>query len=201
MKFLGVGWHVGAWTDVLNGVPIPSMVVGALLLCLVIGAMRALMSDTMVQRHWSHLIDGLSYSSQEFYASLREALAARQMPRAKLKMIWIPEGGALTSGTRDYLRVRRGSAVTDICAAPFGRGFFFSSWLIVPPSVLRLSPVIGWVIAMFSTPTYYKIDTAVMFHAMVHGALLECIDGVTNAKGIRALSDAERKPIMKGFGA
>lgn len=175
-------------------------VVFAVALCLLIGWARASASDASILKHWSHLIDGLSYSSKEFYASLKEALRARDIPGAGTKVIEVSEGAALVSAKRIYLRIKRGEEHIDICAAPFGRGFFFSSWLIMPPSVLRLSPVIGWVISMFSPPTYYKLDTAGMFHAMVHGAIMECIDGVTNAKGIHALSESERKPIMKGFG-
>lgn len=177
------------------------IIIGVLVLCLLIGAARASAADAAVLKHWSHLIDGLAYSSKEFYASLKEALKARDIPGAGTKVIEVSEGAALVSAKRLYLRIKRGEEYIDICAAPFGRGFFFSSWLIMPPSVLRLSPIIGWVIAMFSPPTYYKLDTAGMFHAMVHGAVMECIDGVTNAKGIRALTEAERKPIMKGFGA
>lgn len=177
------------------------IIIAVLVVCLLIGAARASAADASVLRHWSHLIDGLSYSSKEFYASLKEALLVRGIPGAKSMEIRVAEGGPLISAKRLYLRVKRGEEYIDICAAPFGRGFFFSSWLILPPSVLRLSPIIGWVIAMFSPPTYYKLDTAGMFHAMVHGAVMECVDGVTSAKGIRALTESERKPIMKGFGA
>jgi hypothetical protein len=33
----------------------------------------------------------------------------------------------------------------------------------------------------------------------VHNAVLEVIEGMRSAKGIRALSDLERKPIMRGL--
>lgn len=176
-------------------------VVVALILCLLVGWARASASDASVLGHWSHLVDGLSCSSKEFYASLEDALEQRRIPGEQRAMIEVAEGGPLISGRRLYLRVRRGEEYIDICAAPFGRGFFFSSWLILPPSVLRLSPMIGWVIALFSPATYYKLDTAGMFHATVHDALQMCIDDVTSAKGLRALTEGERKPIMKGFGA
>ena len=52
---------------------------------------------------------------------------------------------------------------------------------------------------LFSPPTFYKLDTALMFQEAVHNAVLEVIDGMTSAKGLRALSDLERKPILKAF--
>jgi hypothetical protein len=40
-----------------------------------------------------------------------------------------------------------------------------------------------------------------MFQDAVHNAVLEVVDCITASKGVRALSEAERKPIMKRFGA
>src|SRR5262245_13407596 len=110
-------------------------VVAVLVFCLLIGLARAYASDKSVLSHWSQLIDGLSYSTQEFYQSLKEALRAREMPGVGAKTVEVSEGAKLVSAKRLYLRVKRGEEYIDICAAPFGRGFFFSSWLIQPPSV------------------------------------------------------------------
>lgn len=61
-------------------------------------------------------------------------------------------------------------------------------------------PVIGWVLERFFLPdTYYRIDTALMFQQAVHAAVMEVIDGMTKAKGLRSLSETERKPILKEF--
>lgn len=49
---------------------------------------------------------------------------------------------------------------------------------------------------IFAPATYYKIDTALMFQQSVHNAVLEVIDQITSTKGVRALSEAERKPIL-----
>jgi hypothetical protein len=45
------------------------------------------------------------------------------------------------------------------------------------------------------------MDTALMFQESVHNAVLEVVDCITAAKGIRALTEAERKPILKAFAA
>ena len=52
---------------------------------------------------------------------------------------------------------------------------------------------------IFRPETYYRIDTALMFQQAVHHAVLEVIDQTTSAKGIRALTELERKPIMSEF--
>jgi hypothetical protein len=40
-----------------------------------------------------------------------------------------------------------------------------------------------------------------MFQEAVHNAVLEVVDGMTASKGIRALTESQRKPIMKRFAA
>jgi hypothetical protein len=61
-------------------------------------------------------------------------------------------------------------------------------------------PVVGWLLERFFLPqTYYRIDTALMFQQAVHAAVMEVIDGLTKAKGLRSLSETERKPILREF--
>lgn len=66
------------------------------------------------------------------------------------------------------------------------------------PGCLVLIPLIG---ALFADrgPTYYQIDTALMFQEIVRRAVLEVIDDLTKAQGLRALSESERKPILREF--
>lgn len=166
---------------------------------ILIGIDRYVHAETEVFGRWSQLIDNLSASPQECYTELGKALEARAIPRLKVAYVEIPEGGIILSATRLYMRVQRGTQFMDVCAAPFGRGFFFSWWLVRRPSLLLLLPVIGWIAVRLSPVTYYKLDTALMFQTAVHDALMEVIDGVTSAKGVRRLSEEERKPIMPGF--
>jgi len=67
-----------------------------------------------------------------------------------------------------------------------------------PELALQKIPVFGWVYRkMFAPITYYRLDTAIMLRAAVHAAVLEVVDGLTAAKGLRSLSEPERKPIMR----
>lgn len=218
------------------------------------------MDSVQIVSHWDKYFDGLQYSSQAFYSALDDALASRSIPGAVASRVELAEGAAF-SAKREYLRVRREKYTFNICAAPFGSGFFVSWWLTKPSrrglfyalllvlvcalffgsltwfgvlavtfnvlfaaagtvalvlaglgvvgGVVRLGlfgiedeviafPLIGaiyeWVYRPF---TYYRLDTMRMFESAVHAALLEVIDGMTSTQGVRALSEFERKPIMR----
>jgi len=207
--------------------------------------------------HWHHPLENFQTSTMEFYAAVEQALAPKLIPDYSTSRVDWREGGVL-SARREYLRVKRGKLVFDICAAPFGTGFFFSWWLAeVPPSwgllwailivfagfvfmniciqtmgffagiywgiigfigalsvagylirrgkigtdlenVVLAIPLFGSLYErIFKPPTYYKMDTAIMFQSMVHSAVLDVIDPLFTAKGVRALSELERKPIMR----
>jgi hypothetical protein len=47
---------------------------------------------------------------------------------------------------------------------------------------------------IFQPVTYFAVDTETMFQSVVHAAVLEVIDQWTSAKGLRSLSEGERKP-------
>lgn len=157
--------------------------------------------------HWYHLVENLQASPLEFYDSVEKAIERRTVPDSRRTRIDCREGGPL-SAKREYLRVKRKEYVFDICGAPFGNGFFVSWWLGGLPSrfvamlvALSAIPVLGWLFVLpirLSTRsmTYYQIDTATMFQESVRSAVLEVVDGLTKAKGLRAPTDLERKPIL-----
>lgn len=154
--------------------------------------------------HWNHFFDGLSASSQDFYQSVEGAVKTRNLPDIKIDRVDFKEGG-IFSAKREYLRVEHKEHLFDVCAAPFGTGYFFSWWLGEPVpgglwGIILSIPYLGMIAQKLLKPmTYYKKDTALMVQNAIHNAILEVIDAMTTAKGIRALSEAERKPIMKDF--
>lgn len=81
-----------------------------------------------VVSHWYHGFENYNTSAREFYASVEEAVKRRGIPDVEFSRVDHAEGGIL-SAKREYLRVARGKLVFDICAAPFGKGYFFSWWL------------------------------------------------------------------------
>src|SRR5467141_3180264 len=111
-------------------------------------------------------------------------------------------GGGVFSAKREYLTVSRMEHTFDICAAPFGNGFFVS-WRLsevttVGTLMLLKIPVLGpALLRVFRPVTYYRWDTALMFQSAVHAAVLEVLDQRTSAQGLRSLSEIERKPILR----
>jgi hypothetical protein len=70
----------------------------------------------------------------------------------------------------------------------------------ISDDLIRVLPLIGPLyVWLFKPATYYRIDTMLMFQKAVHNAVLDVLDEITKESGIRALSDLERKPIMKGL--
>ena len=67
-----------------------------------------------------------------------------------------------------------------------------------PEAAILTVPVVGWVYErLFAPETYYRIDTMLMFQSAVHSAMLEAIDGLTIRKGLRCLTEDERKPVFR----
>ncbi len=85
--------------------------------------------------HFYIPIDQFNMSSREFYEAVQKELIARQVPGLTVAFIHYQEGSIL-SAKRTYLRLTRGQLVFEVCAAPFGRCFFFSSrFCTVPVSI------------------------------------------------------------------
>jgi hypothetical protein len=82
--------------------------------------------------HWYQLIENFQSSPMVFYAALEKAVEERWVPEIHSSRIEHKEG-ALASANREYLRMHRGKHAFDICAAPFGTGFFVSWWFTEPP--------------------------------------------------------------------
>lgn len=85
------------------------------------------MARITIVSHWCQLIENLQYSSMEFYKSVEQAIKKREVPDANPSRVEHYENG-IFAAKREYLRIERKNFAFDICAAPFGNGFFVSSW-------------------------------------------------------------------------
>ena len=220
--------------------------------------MAKLGKDANVISHWHHPIENFQTSTLEFYAAVDLALQPRQIPDYSVSRIDWREGGVLTA-RREYLRIKRGKLAFDLCAAPFGTGFFFSWWLAeIPPTHailwallicfvgvnvvgammtvfgmaglfwgILLSVGILWLLGyllreghlgtevedvvlaipffgtlyerLFQPSTYYKTDTTLMFQSVVNSVVQDVVEQILSSKGLRPLTELERKPIMREF--
>ena len=158
---------------------------------------------TTILSHWNYGVPGLTQSSNEFYEEIERRLNTQHLDKLKIERVNLFEGGIFSS-KREYLQVRRGEHVFHVCAAPFGSGFFISWWLGQIESglwaLIAKIPILGMLIrGLFRPLTYYKLDTALMFQSITHGAVTEALDAILDGKGMRALSDVDRKPVMRDF--
>ena len=79
--------------------------------------------------HWHHSLEDFTTSGAEFYRSVEATLKAKEAPAVTTQMVEWRESGIL-SASREYLRISYGRYSFDLCAAPFGRDYFFSWWLV-----------------------------------------------------------------------
>lgn len=155
-----------------------------------------------VLSHWSHFFHSFHTSSDMFYGELEKTLRAHEMPHLALGRTRHKEGGIL-SAKREYLRIKYGDIVFDVCASPFGKDFFISWWLYETEGSLRTifrSTRFGdFLRARASKRTFYQFDEEDMFRSCVHECILETIHKVTDGKGLAMLSDSDKAFKMGGL--
>lgn len=169
---------------------------------IIISFIKNLISKLLENYHskWNTLIDNFNYSPKEFYAKLETELRSHGIENISIKEKYLREGNAF-SDSRLYLRVKWKDFQYDICGCKFGNGFFISWWLLYKNSVGKILiskiPLIGpWLSNKLFPVTYYQVDTASMFMSYAQKSVLNVIDDITNNKGVRALTEAEKKPIL-----
>lgn len=165
--------------------------------------LKAIFRSNFKNHHsrWNTLLDGFTFSTQEFYNLLKEDLNSQGIKAVEIKRVSLKEGNAFSS-KRSYLRATWKEYQYDICAAPFGKGFFISWWLLYKTSVGQIIiskiPFIGrWLERQLFPVTYYKVDTASMFMTYAQASVLRVIDAISKENGIRVLTEAERKPVLQ----
>lgn len=174
-----------------------------LFLIIVLFVLYSLFNKSETTGNWSHLFANMQHDPEDFYKLVEANLAERQVPDFKTDRKTFKQGGLL-SYSRIYLEVSRGDFIFHICAAPWGTGFFFSSWTRKKENtigeVLAKLPIVGgFFAALNQSDSYYKLDTDAMFKASVHQSILSAIDQLTEAKGIRGLTEMERTADLRSI--
>ena len=158
-------------------------------------------STQVLHGHWNTLIDNFNCSSKEFYTQLSAELKSKGIRNVYIRQKTI-RTGSVFSTRRLYLRITWKGYTYDCCCAPFASGTFFSWWLFSEKTGLNALfcriPFIGEYLSSFFFPdTYYKSDTASMFMTYTQSAMQNMIESITTNKGIRGLSEMEKKPVMR----
>lgn len=87
--------------------------------------------------HWIASAENFNYSPKVFYEELEKMLAEKKIPDLTMERVEFGEGGLL-SDQRTYLRMQRERLLFDVCAAPFGTGYFFSCRSVQLPIVVKV---------------------------------------------------------------
>lgn len=157
---------------------------------------------SQILSHWTHSFPYFNMSSDAFYSEAEEIIKSHKMPDVKIERAKHKEGGMFSS-SREYLRIKRGDLVVDLCAAPFGTDFFISWWLYETESamqnLLKFTKVGDYLNERASKRTFFQADEEAMFKGCVHDCVTEAITKVTEGKGVRALSDFDKQIISGGM--
>lgn len=159
-------------------------------------------SVSNVISHWSHFFKFFALSSNDFYTELESVIINHEMPNSVTGRVTHKEAGIL-SASREYLRIKHGDIVFDVCAAPFGKDFFISWWLYESEGTMRKlfkrTKVGDFLKARAEQRTFYQIDEEDMFRSCVHECILETLAKVTEGKGTLQLTDADKSFTMGGM--
>lgn len=148
--------------------------------------------------NWNHLIEPFEFSTDEFYRKFRKELMSHGISGIMAQDITLREGNIFSSRRR-YIQVDWKEYQYNICAAPFGDGFFVSWWLLKRLSWVQiiLSLLIGtWLARKLFPVTFYRMDTASMLMKYAQKSVLKVIEEITNDSGVRAMTEDERKPLL-----
>lgn len=152
----------------------------------------------IIHDHWNCYFAELQFSSREFFQKVEEIIQKRDVPDVQLSRVEFSKEYSILSGKREYLRVRNGPYSFDICAAPYGAGFFVSWWMGEDMGclmrILFAIPFLGAYLKRKALiKTYYILDMEDMFMSATHQAVTDAIDAVTTLKGIRALATEDKR--------
>lgn len=140
-------------------------------------AMRRLNSRTAeVFSHWGTVLPGIHFSAQELYRKIEQTIRDRQWPGVEFLRVVHTEAGIL-SHKREYLRVIRQRQVFDVCAASFGKDYFFTLREAEIRAQLTVATLIIFLVALamlfgFSLSVFGLISGAVNFFILLGVGIL-----------------------------
>ena len=147
---------------------------------------------------WHHPFENQHFEASEVFKAVEEKIKAKDLPDVSVDLVgYLTEG--VCFGNRKYLQIRRSDQMILVCASPFGTDYFIS-WRAGKPldildNIIPHIPFIGKMLeARIHKKTYFELDTDTMFKDIVHSCILKAIDDLSDAHGMRRLTDVERLP-------
>jgi hypothetical protein len=141
-------------------------------------------------------LDGQHFSTVEFYDQVEADLRARRVPRLRSKRVEFHEGSRL-SDKRLYLRLARERFSFELCAAPFGSGYFFSLRYVEVPRGGWVMLILMLMAANAVLALLFLLANHMLFHASGWfwiGLGVADIAAIVGLLAYRAKQDAENPP-------
>lgn len=174
----------------------PEIAFYVIILLSVIGLITQL-RHLRVRSNWQHTFANVQFAVHSFYDILSASIKERKIPGVSVSKVFHSQGGTFSS-KREYLRVTYNDYVFDICAAPFGGGFFVSWWLMErDPNLLARIPVLRTILGIDpNQKSFYRQDTEAMFRGSIQSCVSEAIREITETQGVRTLTEQELQPVQ-----
>ena len=154
-----------------------------------------------IRDQWWSLFKDFSFSTIEFYDLLEKKIEIRKVPDLIMKRLNLNQGG-IFSGRREYLRITRKGYSFDVCAAPYGTGFFVSWWFGSHTHITdNLGNSMGAKVLknMAKPVSYYELDSRAMFMATIKDCISEAITSITAEQGYKAIGMGNNPPQQSPF--
>lgn len=138
----------------------------------------------------------------ELYAMITDVFATRQIIGVQIRRVARLEWHLLST-RRIYLLIQFRGSACFISAIPMGTGIFITWRYSAMPSkfllILFEVPIFG-VIAerLLAPPTFYRTDVYQAFEESVRECVIEATRVLTQ-RGVRALNETERRPLLREF--
>ncbi len=165
-----------------------------LIIILIVVLLRTFGGKKEVLSNWSHYFDYFQFRSEDFYTQVTRHIRNRNIPNVYFDMHDRLESIANLVNKRVYLRITTSGYIFDVCAAPYGNGYFVSWWLFEDTDFIKRFllniPLIGRIIYK---KTLFQIDTETMFRTCIHLAIQDAIKEMSEAQGYRTLTDSEKQ--------
>lgn len=149
----------------------------------------SLADNKRISDYWATALDDMALSTQEFYQKLQLEIESRELPKVKISRTSYAKRNLL-SKKREYLKVTSGPLSYIICAAPYGKDFFFSYRVQEKigrvAALLERIPIVGRLLTIVVAPrTFYTQDSHGMFLRSIQNAIIKVIEDITGDKGVR----------------
>jgi len=154
-----------------------------------------------IHRTWHHLQFDHQFNTDEIYSAVKDLIESKyQLPAVRFEESTY-YGDSFFSENRRYLKVLHRHSMVLLFAGQYGTGYFVS-WragdtVNFLQKFVASIPFIGEKLEkLIYTKSYYQLDSEDMFTDAVRQCIMEVIDSMTKDKGIRPLSEFERRPIQ-----